>query len=127
MTNIQKIDNWGHNNGGGLKDPEECKMLADGLENMVKQMKDEGLAAIGFNMGSWSVKSKDKKGYILSNINKKDEPVLEKMYPNGSLVKQIPVEVNGTEYFPSHVTELEHFDEFIQYLMFILEKVFFLF
>ena len=38
------------------------------------------------------------------------------MYPNGSLVKQIPIEVNGTEYFPSHVTELEHFDEFIQFL-----------
>ena len=91
-------------------------MLAKGLENMVGQMRDERLNSIGFNMGTWSVKSKDGKGYTLSPINEKDEPILEEMYPNGSLVKQIPIEVNGTEYFPSHVTELEHFDEFIQFL-----------
>ena len=109
-------DNWGYNDGGGLKNPEDCRMLAKGLENMVGQMRDEGLNSIGFNMGTWSVKSKDGKGYTLSPINEKDEPILEEMYPNGSLVKQIPIEVNGTEYFPSHVTELEHFDEFIQFL-----------
>jgi hypothetical protein len=101
---------WAYNSGDGLKDQDECNSLAQGLEDMVEQMKEDGLERIGFNMGHWS----DDQGNI--KINEKHEKELNKMYSFGQLVKHAPIEIDGIKYNPSHLTEITHFEQFIRFL-----------
>jgi len=110
------MDNWGHNSGDGLDNQQDCNTLALGLEDMLEGMRDKGIKKFGFNLGSWNIKAPDGNGYQYRDLTDDEQEYLENICPNGGLCNPIPVVYNDIEFYPSHVTEVDHLEEFIKFL-----------
>ena len=108
------MDDWGHNSGAGLDNQEYCDILASGLREMLEGMRRKGIKKFGFNLGSWTIKVEN--GYQHRELTEDEQEHLETICPNGSLCNTIPIVYNDTEFYPSHVTEVDHLEEFIEFL-----------
>jgi hypothetical protein len=106
---------WAYNSGDGLKTSEDCNLLADALDNLVEGMKDKDVKMFGYNMTEcWTTKSKDNNGYTL-DVDDQTNKILNMLYLPDLLIVEMPIH-EGITYYPSHVTEVEHLEEFINFL-----------
>jgi len=102
---------WGSNDGAGLKTQEECNVLADELEDLIKnetQLEDD-IDTIYLNLGMWS----DMEGRIL---DEKIQTELNEQYPHGSILYSSVVLDDGQIVNPSHSAPLSHVKNFISFL-----------
>ena len=107
------MDGMAYNSGHGLKEQEDCNKLADALDEMIEDMKNEGMTEYGFNLGLWNLRN----GTMLSS---EDIDILNDKYPEGSLITDMPVTLatgdKSVKVWPSHVTKLDHMQEFTLFL-----------
>lgn len=107
--------NWAYNSGDGLKTSEDCNELADALEDLIEGMKRKKVKMFGYNMTErWSTKSKDENGYTV-DVNDQTNKILNILYKPDLLIVEMPIH-EGKTYYPSHVTDLEHLEEFVNFL-----------
>ena len=102
---------WGSNDGAGLETQEECNVLADNLEDLIKNESEleDDIDTIYLNLGSWS----DMDGRML---DEKTTSMLNEQYPNGSIMYSSVVLDDGKIVSPSHSTPLSHLKRFIAFL-----------
>tara|TARA_A100000172_G_C3043732_1_gene111638 strand:- start:1066 stop:1653 length:588 start_codon:yes stop_codon:yes gene_type:complete len=107
------LDEWGFNNGCGLKTQEECNDLVKGLEELIKGFNIADVKYFGYNLSRmWNIKNSN--GYTHIDDEKLINS-LNMLYPEDSLVTQMP-KIKDQTYFPSHVTTTEHLKEFVEFL-----------
>ena len=109
------LDGISHNSGYGLKDQEHCDKLANALNDMIEGMKESNIERFGFNMGMWNCKED-----TFLKLTKKEEDSLNIEFPRGQLITDFPIKLGtrkkSLEIYPSHITSVEHVEEFIQFL-----------
>lgn len=108
------IDGMSYNSGHGLKTQEECNKLADALQMLIDGMGEDGVTEFGFNLGSWNLRN----GSFM--VDDKDKKILDEKYPYGTLIHELPVKLATKDkvrnVWPSHVTKVEHLQEFVNFL-----------
>lgn len=107
-----ETNNWGSNDGGGLKTQEECNQLADAIDlfmelNNANMFDSEDTFYLC--LGSWSDSTG---GFIDKNIQ--DE--LNRDYPPGTIMYRGVVASNGKLVFSSHSAPLYHITNFTTFL-----------
>ena len=109
----EDLNDWGFNDGGGLKTQKNCNELAVALEDLIDGFKFAEVEFFGYNMSeAWTIKLSN--GYEVTD-NEKILNVLNMMYPKDTLITQMP-KLKDTTYYPSHVTEVDHLEEFTVFL-----------
>lgn len=106
-------ENWGFNDGAGLKTQEECDLLAEYLKkelvNIQETMQLEDDDQMSVNLGSWvSIDG--------SFIDEKTTDTLNNNYPQGSVLLTSIITENGTPVQPAHSVDIGHIKEFITFL-----------
>ena len=108
------IEGMGHNSGAGLKTQAECTDLAHALEILADGMEEDGVTQFGFAFGYWNYRD----GSII--VSEKDTEALNNKYPYGKMLTDMPVKLatgdKTKDVWPAHVTQVEHFREFIKFL-----------
>jgi hypothetical protein len=103
---------WGENSGGGLKNQEECDMLADAIEAFMMlnnaNMHDEE-DRFYLCLGGWGTADGS---FIGPNRTEK----LNQDYPIGTVLYNGVVAEDGTLVFPSHSAPLYHITNFVTFL-----------
>lgn len=105
-------DYWGSNDGKGLKNQQECDMLADAIEVYLtlnnKNMHDQD-DRIYLCLGSWTTANGN---FMPQEL----EDELNETYPMGTILYNGVVTKDGTLAFSSHSTPLYHIQSFITFL-----------
>ena len=105
-------NNWGYNDGGGLKTQEECNDLANAIE-LYLELNNGNMHDIDdiiyLCLGSWC---KADGGFISQATC--DE--LNEAHPTGTILYTGVVAKNGTLAFSSHSSSLNHINNFISFL-----------
>ena len=109
------LDGIGYNSGHGIKDQETCTKLAEYLEDMMEDMKEKDIKQFAFNMGSWTARD----GSFLE-LTEEEKDILNTQYKNNELITDLPVKLGTRKetktIYPMHTTDVEHVEEFIQFL-----------
>ena len=105
------LEYWGSNDGAGLDNQEDCNLLADALEEIVKTQTEleDDVDTIYLNLGSWT--SMDGK-FLGEKINE----VLNEQYPYGTILYGSVIMDDGKIVQPSHSAPLRHVNKFIAFL-----------
>jgi hypothetical protein len=100
------MSSFGYNDGGGIKDPRVCEIIADILEgDYIAALKSDDVDRIYLNLGSWSTAG----GY---SIKKEDYP--EGEFPLFSINGYVTPK--GNLVYSTHSIEREHLLEFCKFL-----------
>lgn len=102
---------WHYNDGTGLTDPEECKALAEVIDNWLSDntLYTDNNDSIYVNFGSW--RTADDK---MLDPDKAD--FLNVLYPIGTVVPGMIATSEGELVQTSHVTDVSHLKEFSNFL-----------
>lgn len=105
-------EDWGSNDGGGLKTQQECDALADAIE-LYLELHNYEMHDLDDTMyvclGCWNTTG----GKFLS---KEQEAQLNEQHPIGTILYRGVVCADGTLAFPSHSSPLYHIHNFISFL-----------
>lgn len=106
-----KIDTeaWHYNYGAGLKNQEQCNLLARGLESIIKIRKWYDDDTIYVARGYWQKLGGGK-------IHGSTRAMLNRKFPHGTIMCNAYVHNYGRAYYPTHGIEVSHLKEFISFL-----------
>jgi hypothetical protein len=102
-------DGWSYNDGHGLETKQECNILADAIEDMIKQFEDGDDDVIYLCLGMWCTHD----GQFLSSEETKE---LNEKYPPNTILNSAVVTSKGTLAEPSHSTSVERLNEWVSFL-----------
>ena len=103
------VEGFGVNSGKGLKDQEECNLLAKHLQEYINVLELKEDEVMYICMGMWVEES----GRFL---NDEDEAILNEQYPIGEVLYGSIITKDGKIVRPSHGISYNHFKKFITFL-----------
>jgi hypothetical protein len=100
---------FGENSGGGFKTQEECDLVANGLKDLVAEMKESGQETIYLNLGMWV--SWEGSFNVPQDLQAELNEQNEKLFIPSPIVAS-----NGQLVIPAHGVSIEHIETFINFL-----------